>query len=114
MLARFAGVLINEVLFSEQTVSLSKDQVQHIAMLARLQLDEKDMDDVVAKLSSIVDFVDQLQAAPTDDVVPMAHPMDMVQRLRADVVTERNERDEIQKNAPSTEDGLYLVPKVIE
>ena len=57
-------------------------------MLARLSLDEKDIDDVVAKLSSIVDFVDQLQAAPTDDVVPMAHPMDMVQRLRADNVTE--------------------------
>ena len=83
-------------------------------MLARLHLDEKDMDDVVAKLSSIVDFVDQLQAAPTDDVVPMAHPMDQSQRLRADAVTESNERDKLQKNAPSTENGFYLVPKVIE
>jgi aspartyl-tRNA(Asn)/glutamyl-tRNA(Gln) amidotransferase subunit C len=95
-------------------VSLSKEQVQHIAMLARLSLDETDIDDVVAKLSSIVDFVDQLQAAPTDDVVPMAHPMDQSQRLRADAVTEGNERDRIQQNAPSVQDGLYLVPKVIE
>ena len=95
-------------------MSLSKDQVQHIALLARLSLDEKDIDDVVDKLSSIVDFVDQLQAAPTDDVVPMAHPMDMTQRLRADAVTESNERDKIQENAPSVENGLYLVPKVLE
>lgn len=98
----------------EFTVSLSKEQVQHIALLARLSLDEKDIDDVVEKLSSIVDFVDQLQAAPTDDVVPMAHPMDMSQRLRADAVTEGNERDKFQQNAPSVQDGLYLVPKVLE
>jgi len=95
-------------------VSLSKEQVQHIATLARLSVDEKEIDDVVAKLSSIVDFVDQLQAAPTDDVVPMAHPMDMSQRLRADVVTEGNERDRIQQNAPSVQDGLYLVPRVLD
>ena len=98
----------------EFNVSLSKEQVQHIALLARLSLDEKDIDDVVEKLSSIVDFVDQLQAAPTDDVVPMAHPMDMSQRLRADAVTESNERDKIQQNAPNVQDGLYLVPKVLE
>ena len=95
-------------------MSLSKEQVQHIALLARLSLEEKDIDDVVEKLSSIVDFVDQLQAAPTDDVVPMAHPMDMTQRLRADVVTETNDRDKIQENAPSVENGLYIVPKVLE
>ena len=98
----------------EFKVSLTKEQVQHIALLARLRLDEKDIDDMVEKLSSIVDFVDQLQAAPTDDVVPMAHPMDMTQRLRADAVTEGNERDKIQQNAPSVQDGLYLVPKVLE
>jgi len=95
-------------------VSLSKEQVQHIATLARLSVDENEIDDVVEKLSSIVDFVDQLQAAPTDDVVPMAHPMDMSQRLRADVVTEDNERDRIQQNAPSVQDGLYLVPRVLD
>jgi aspartyl-tRNA(Asn)/glutamyl-tRNA(Gln) amidotransferase subunit C len=74
-------------------------------MLASLQLDEDDFDDIVAKLSSIVDF---------DDVVPMAHPLNQVQRLRPDVVTQANERDAFQANAPATQDGFYLVPKVIE
>jgi aspartyl-tRNA(Asn)/glutamyl-tRNA(Gln) amidotransferase subunit C len=95
-------------------VSLSKEQVHHIATLARLELAESEFDDVVDKLSRIVDFVDQLQAAPTDDVLPMAHPLNMTQRLRADEVTEQDERAHIQENAPSTEGGYYLVPKVIE
>jgi aspartyl-tRNA(Asn)/glutamyl-tRNA(Gln) amidotransferase subunit C len=75
---------------------------------------DAEFDDVVDKLSRIVDFVDQLQAAATEDVLPMAHPLNMSQRLRADEVTESNERDEFQKNATSVEDGYYLVPKVIE
>lgn len=83
-------------------------------MLARLKVDESEVDDVVDKLSRIVDFVDQLQLAATDDVLPMAHPLNMTQRFRADVVTEHNERDAIQKNAPRVENGFYLVPKVIE
>jgi aspartyl-tRNA(Asn)/glutamyl-tRNA(Gln) amidotransferase subunit C len=66
------------------------------------------------KLSRIVDFVDQLQAAPTQDVLPMAHPTDQVQRLRADSVTEVDERDRLQANAGAVRDGFYLVPKVIE
>jgi aspartyl-tRNA(Asn)/glutamyl-tRNA(Gln) amidotransferase subunit C len=95
-------------------VSLTKEQVEHIASLARLELRESEFDDVVAKLSRIVDFVDQLQAAPTDDVLPMAHPLNMTQRLRADEVTEPNARDDYQANAPAIEDGYYLVPKVID
>jgi aspartyl-tRNA(Asn)/glutamyl-tRNA(Gln) amidotransferase subunit C len=95
-------------------VSLTKEQVQHIATLARLQLEDGEFDDVVQKLSRIVDFVDQLQSAPTDDVMPMAHPLDMTQRLRADEVTESDERDRIQENAPETRSGYYLVPRVIE
>ncbi len=95
-------------------MSLSKQQVQHIATLARLQLAEDQFDDVVAKLSRIVDFVDQLQQAPTDDVVPMAHPLNQAQRLRPDAVTEGDDRDAIQTNAPAVSDGFYLVPKVIE
>jgi aspartyl-tRNA(Asn)/glutamyl-tRNA(Gln) amidotransferase subunit C len=95
-------------------VSLTKNQVQHIATLARLQLADAEFDDVVDKLSRIVDFVDQLQAAPTDEVLPMAHPLNMAQRFRADEITESDERDELQKNAPSVEKGYYLVPRVIE
>jgi len=95
-------------------VSLDKDQVQHIAVLARLSLDEDEFAETVEKLSRIVDFVDQLSQAATDDVVPMAHPLNESQRLRMDDVTEGNRRDAIQKNAPVVENGLYLVPKVIE
>jgi aspartyl-tRNA(Asn)/glutamyl-tRNA(Gln) amidotransferase subunit C len=95
-------------------VSLDKDQVQHIAMLARLRLGDDELAETQEKLSRIVDFVDQLSAAPTDEVVPMAHPLNQSQRLRADAVTEVNERDRVQQNAPETADGLYLVPKVIE
>ena len=95
-------------------MSLNKEQIQYIATLARLKLQDDEIGDVVDKLSKIVDFVDQLQAAPTDDVVPMAHPLNMSQRLRADEITESDQRDQLQKNAPSVEDGYYLVPRVIE
>jgi aspartyl-tRNA(Asn)/glutamyl-tRNA(Gln) amidotransferase subunit C len=83
-------------------------------MLARLRLADDEFAQTVDKLSRIVDFVDQLSAAPTDEVVPMAHPLNQVQRLRPDQVTETDNRDEVQKNASSVSDGLYLVPKVIE
>lgn len=95
-------------------MSLDKEQVQHIAMLARLRLAEDEFSETVDKLSRIVDFVDQLGRAATDDVVPMAHPLNEAQRLRPDRVTEQVDRDRYQQNAPRVEDGLYLVPKVIE
>jgi len=95
-------------------VSLSKDQVQHIAKLARLELSEDEYAESVKKLSKIVDFVDHLSEADTEGVVPMAHPLDVAQRLRPDVVIEANERDHYQQNAASVSGGLYLVPKVIE
>ena len=95
-------------------MSLDKDQVQHIAVLARLRVADDEIAETVDKLSRIVDFVDQLSQADTTDVVPMAHPLDASQRLRPDVVTEPDRRDEFQENAPAGSDGLYLVPKVIE
>jgi aspartyl-tRNA(Asn)/glutamyl-tRNA(Gln) amidotransferase subunit C len=88
--------------------------VKNIADLARLELGDDELPDVIENLSRIIDFVDQLQAVDTDGVEPMAHPLDMVQRLREDVVTERNQRDLYQANAAAVEAGLYLVPKVIE
>jgi aspartyl-tRNA(Asn)/glutamyl-tRNA(Gln) amidotransferase subunit C len=100
--------------YREVFVSLNKDQVNDIAKLARLTIDANEMDDVVDKLSRIVDFVDQLQAAPTDRVVPMAHPLNSSQRLRPDIVTESDERDRYQTNTASSRQGFYLVPKVIE
>lgn len=95
-------------------MALTKDQVQHIATLARLQLADAELAEFVDKLSKIVDFVDQLQAVDTTEVTPMAHPLHMVQRLRADEVTEINDRDYYQQNAPELRDGHYLVPKVLE
>ena len=95
-------------------MSLDRDQVQHIAMLARLKLADDEFDETVDKLSRIVEFVDQLGLAETEGVVPMAHPLNESQRLRADEVTESDEREALQENASSIENGLYLVPKVIE
>ena len=95
-------------------MSLTEDQVQQIATLARLKLKAEEHAELVDKLSRIVDFVDHLSEADTDGVVPMAHPLDVAQRLRPDAVTESDERDRFQENAPSVTDGLYLVPKVIE
>ena len=111
--AKFVGYLVR-LEIPDRPVSLTKEQVQHIAILARLQLEDDEFDDVVSKLSKIVDFVDQLQAAPTENVAPMAHPLNMSLRLRADDITETDNRDMYQENAPSVEFGYYLVPRVIE
>ena len=95
-------------------MSIDADAVKKIAYLARLKIDEADVSGYVNNLSNIIDLVEQMNAVNTDGVVPMSHPFDAVQRLREDVVTETNQRDAFQKIAPKTEDGLYLVPQVIE
>jgi len=96
------------------SMSIGPDDINQIAHLARLKIDEKDIPKLKADLGNILSLVDQLQAVNTDDIIPMAHPMDAVQILRKDVVTETDNREKYQKVAPNTEDGLYLVPKVIE
>ena len=95
-------------------MALDKEDLIKIAHLARLQVAGNEIEATTVRLSSILGLIEQLQAAPTDGIEPMAHPTDAVQRLREDVVTETNHRDEYQKIAPATEEGLYLVPKVIE
>lgn len=95
-------------------MALDQDQVRGIAELSRLQIDEAQIADYQKNLSNILDLVDQLSAVDTANVEPMAHPLDAVQRLRADVVTESNERERFQKVAPEVVDGHYIVPKVIE
>ena len=95
-------------------MSLEADDVKSIAHLARLDIEEKNIEGYANSLTSILDLVDQMNAVDTTDVQPMAHPMDVTQRLRADEVLEENQREAFQKIAPKTEDGLYLVPKVIE
>ena len=94
--------------------TISEAEVQKVAHLARLAMPADQTESYVSKLSSILDLVAQLSAVNTDGVEPMAHPLDSVQRLRDDVVTESNHREKYQTVAPEVEDGLYLVPKVIE
>lgn len=95
-------------------MSLDADAVKKIAYLARLKIDEADVPGYVNNLSNILDLVEQMNAIDTVGVVPMSHPLDAVQRLREDKVTETNQREVFQAIAPATEDGLYLVPQVIE
>ena len=95
-------------------MSLGPDDVKSIAHLARLEIDEKNIEEYANSLSSILGLVEEMNAVDTTDVKPMAHPMDLTQRLRADEVLEENQRELFQKIAPKTEDGLYLVPQVIE
>ena len=96
-------------------MTLTRRDVENIAHLARLKIEEDVLPVYVGSLSRIIEFVEQLGSAATDDVEPMAHPLeDQVQRLRADEPTESDHRDRYQQNAPQVEAGLYIVPKVIE
>jgi aspartyl-tRNA(Asn)/glutamyl-tRNA(Gln) amidotransferase subunit C len=93
---------------------LERAEVEKIAHLARIAIDEGQLVSVGRDLSNILDLVAQMNAVDTTAVAPMAHPLDMVQRLRPDAVTESDRRERFQAIAPATEAGLYLVPKVIE
>lgn len=93
---------------------LRPEDIERLGRLARLEISAAEMPDASAKLSSIVAMVDQLQAVDTTGVTPMAHPLEQAQRLRPDVVTEVDQHDLYQRNAPLVERDLYLVPKVIE
>jgi len=95
-------------------MALDKSEVEKIAHLARIAINEDKIPEYATSLSSILDLVEQMQSTNTDEIEPMAHPLDATQRLRKDAVTESNQRDAYQKIAPTTEDGLYLVPKVID
>lgn len=93
---------------------MKHDDIMSLANLARININEDIVEDVTNNINNILTLVDQLQQADTDGVEPMSHPLDAVQRLRADTVTEENQRDALQAIAPATENGLFLVPKVID
>lgn len=95
-------------------MGLDRSDVEKIAHLARVQLDEQDIPQLTRNLSDILGFVEQLNQVDTSQVAAMAHPLDAAQRLREDVVSEADQRAVFQQIAPQTEAGLYLVPKVIE
>jgi aspartyl-tRNA(Asn)/glutamyl-tRNA(Gln) amidotransferase subunit C len=95
-------------------MSLSAENVNKIAWLARLAIDADKVEAYARDLSGILDFVAQMNSVDTADVPPMAHPLDQAQRLRPDLPSEPNQRELFQAEAPLVEAGLYLVPKVIE
>ena len=95
-------------------MSLSNDQVGHIARLARIAVSASELEATRDKLNGIFGLIEQMQAVDTSGVEPMSHPQELYQRLRDDVVTETDQRDAFQRVAPATEAGLYLVPRVIE
>ncbi len=95
-------------------MALSPDEVKKIAYLARLGIQENDVESYAEDLNNILEMMTKMAETNTDQVKPMAHPMDQTQRLRADEVHEVDQRELFQAIAPKVEDGLYLVPKVIE
>lgn len=95
-------------------MAVNSADIAKLAHLARIAITEEAATEVATSISEVLALVDQLQAVDTENVLPMAHPLDAIQRLRPDVVTETNQRDAFQAVAPATENGLYLVPQVIE
>ena len=95
-------------------MAVDKETVLSIATLAQLEMAPTQIHDQIDRMSRILDLVDEMQAVDTTDVAPLATPFDQVQRLRADEVTEADQRDKLQAVAPRTTDGLYLVPRVVE
>ena len=95
-------------------MSIESESIPDIAHLARLHLSGDDVRRYTRELSAILAFIEQMNEVDTAGVIPMAHPLDMTQPLRADAVTESDLRDEFQANAPAVREGLYIVPRVIE
>ena len=95
-------------------MALDRSDVENIAHLARLAISEEDIPAYAENLSNILNLVEQMDATDTSGVAPMAHPLEMAQRLREDAVTETDQREHFQAHAPAVENGLFLVPKVIE
>jgi aspartyl-tRNA(Asn)/glutamyl-tRNA(Gln) amidotransferase subunit C len=93
---------------------LTQDQIRRLAQLARIAVREDESGTVTERLNRVLGLIDQLQAVDTGGIEPMSHALDVVQPLRADAVTESDQRSLFQAAAPAVEDGLYLVPKVIE
>ena len=93
---------------------MKHDEITALAHLARININQDIVEDVTNNINDILSLVDQLQQANTEGVTPMPHPLDAVQRLRPDTISEDNQRDALQVNAPATENGLFLVPKVID
>jgi aspartyl-tRNA(Asn)/glutamyl-tRNA(Gln) amidotransferase subunit C len=95
-------------------MSLNLTDVRRIAMLARIEITDEQAQEAVRQLGDILAMIEQIGRLDTAGVLPMSHPLDGAQRLRADEVSETPERERTMANAPARQDGLFLVPRVIE
>ena len=95
-------------------MSITHSEVERVARLARLRIDPADLDDRARDLARILELFDRLAAVDTQGVEPLSHPLAATQRLRPDVVTEEVDRAALQLGAPEIEDGMYVVPRVID
>lgn len=95
-------------------MSVPGETIREIAQLARLGVEDNELPSLTGSFNAILDLFEQLQAIPTDGIEPMANPLDAKQRLREDIVTETDQREALQATAPQTENGLYLVPRVVD
>ena len=95
-------------------MSIEKQTIENLATLARLKINDQRIEEISQRLGSVLDLVDQLQAADTNNLMDNSQAPEATQRLREDKITESDQRDVFQAIAPDTEDGLYLVPKVID
>ena len=95
-------------------MSLSLPEVKRVALLARIEITDGEAEAVQGQLNNIFKLIEQMQSVDTEGITPMAHAQDVVQRLREDRITETDQHALYQAIAPQVENGLYLVPKVIE
>ena len=95
-------------------MSIEQDESQKIAELARIRIADDQIGPLTERIGEILAMADTLQSVDTRGVAPLSNPMDAIQRLRDDAVTEKDHREEYQAIAPAVENGLYLVPKVID
>ena len=95
-------------------MSIKRTDLEYIASLSKLKFEGQELKNYTRQISDILEMIQQLQKVDTKKIKPMAHPMNMNQRIREDLVTEVNKRDEYQKNATDSKDGFYKVPKVID
>lgn len=93
---------------------LTSSDVKRIAHLARIEITEAETEQTLGQLNGIFKLIEQLQSVDTTGIEPMSHPLGGAQRLREDVAIDHPDRDAIMKNAPASQDGLFLVPRVIE
>lgn len=99
---------------SRSRMALDLAEVRRIARLARLAVSEDEARSVLVQLNEVFDMIEQMRAVDTTGIEPMSHPLGGVQRLREDVVSDTTDREACLANAPATEAGLYLVPRVLE